>query len=213
MAMQEYKIVNATQLDSDLAELASKYRDTFSISASTPLVFPESFIETVDNIEKRDSLTLVGKTITALAGYYKFDTNLTLSEDYVVVTDIRKNSNDMIFNNTDGIITAPAGYYSTDAIYTLPESYIDIEPLKKDSDDLTFVADTVIVPAGYYEVEAQYSIPAGYVDTTDITVTTFADATTIAAALPAGTQVTIPAGYYPDGIVITSSQVQETPAE
>ena len=246
MAMQEYKIVNATQLDSDLAELASKYRDTFGISATTPLIFPESFIETVDGIEKRDSLLLTEKTITALAGYYKFDTHLTLPADYVNTADIKKNSNDMIFEANSGTITAPAGYYEADATYTLlnvkeskdmtfdesakivttpagyykvdavfqlPESYINITPVTKGAEDVTLEGKAVTVSAGYYAENIVHNLPESYIDTTDKIVTEIPDAATIAAALPAGTQITIPAGYYPDGIVIASSQIQETPAE
>ena len=174
MPMQEYKIINATQLDLDLAELATTYRDTFSISATTPLTFPESFIETIDGIEKRDSysLKLVDKTITAPAGYYKFDGVFTLPLDYVDTSSLKKNSNDLTF--TDNVVTAPAGYYESDAIYNLPNSYID---------------------------------------TANITITTFSDEAVIAAALSTGTQITIPAGYYPQDIVIISSQTQEEPTE
>lgn len=175
MAIQEYKIVNATQLDSDLAELASKYRDTFGISATTPLTFPESFIETIGNIEKRDrnSLILVDKNITALAGYYE-----------------------------------------KDATFVLPENYIDITPVTKSATDVTLEGKTVTVSAGYYTENIKHNLPDSYVDTTDIVVTEIPDTATIAAALPAGTSITIPAGYYPNAIVITSSQSpEETPAE
>ena len=175
MAIQEYKIVNATQLDSDLAELASKYRDIFDISTTTPMIFPESFINTVGDIEKRglNALTMKGKNITA-----------------------------------------PAGYYKEDAIFTLPESYIDITPVTKSAADVKLEGKTVTVSAGYYTENIEHNLPNSYVDTTDIVITEIPDATTIAAALPAGTSITIPVGYYPNAIVITSSQSpEETPAE
>ena len=111
------------------------------------------------------------------------------------------------------IVTAPAGYYKANAIFQLPENYINITPVTKGAEDVTLTGKVVTVSAGYYAENIEHNLPESYIDTTDKVVTEIPDAATIAAALPVGTQITIPAGYYPNGIVIASSQVEETPAE
>lgn len=81
--MDKFMIVNATQLDADLAEIANKIKE--KLNETGEYNFPEDFLTAIDKMIYTENLNTVDNiinnedgTITIPAGYYAEDIVFTL---------------------------------------------------------------------------------------------------------------------------------------
>lgn len=90
--MDKFMIINATQLDADLAEIANKIKE--KLNETGEYNFPEDFLTAIDKMIYTENLNTVDNiinnedgTITIPAGYYAEDIVFTLQVEEEVPED------------------------------------------------------------------------------------------------------------------------------
>ena len=225
MSYDKYMIVNATQLDADLASIAEKIKT--KLNETGEYNFPEDFLTAIDkmvydaNPNSEADLIVNEATITATSGYYPSDVSKSVATGMVVVNNLELEVNPTITLDADTLSVVAAyeaegtppvhvatrGYVTSSdvSVNTCKASGVTTKPLSelltmRDENSIVGAADRVTIPAGYYTNEVVIT-PSTYLESkTQVDITDNADGT-----------ITIPAGYYADDILYTLP-VEETPA-
>jgi hypothetical protein len=221
----KYVIVNATQLDSDLATIATAMKT--KVKESKEYQFPTDFLAAIDkmvydeNPNTADDLVVQGNSITAKAGYYPADVSKAVNTGAVTVNALDLEKNPTIEFVGDNIVASylieqEPQVSTTNGYVTASEIKVNkctatgsaTKPIGellslRTGDNLVINEDgTLTLPNGYYKDNVILK-PVDYV-----TKKTNAD---ISYDKNAGT-VTIPAGYYAENVVFTIPAEEETPA-
>ena len=182
MPMNEYKIVNATQLDNDLARIANMIK-TKTLDTKE-YVFPDDFEEAVgkmsynENPLGEDDLIIEGKSIIVPEGYYPEMVTKSINEGQVFVNNLLLTENPSVVLNEDGNIevkylvekipefsvtpgyitmVSNVGYFRASGETVIsPEEIFEV----KDIDSVVDNGDgTITIPAGYYSTDVVYTLP------------------------------------------------------
>ena len=92
MSYDKYMIVNATQLDADLASIAEKIKT--KLHETGEYNFPEDFLTAIDKMVYDDTpntesdLIVNEATITATSGYYPSDVSKSVATGSVVINSL-----------------------------------------------------------------------------------------------------------------------------
>ena len=184
MPMNEYKIVNATQLDADLASIADMIK-TKTLETDIDYVFPEDFIIAIDkmsynaNPNTEDDLIVEGDTITVNAGYYQEAISKFVESGLVFINSLNLEENPIVALSEDGKsieaeytvekipeVSVTPGYISNitnvGTFKSSGKTTIAIQDLitaKAESDIIDNGDGTITIPAGYYAEDILYTIP------------------------------------------------------
>lgn len=184
MPIDKYMIVNATQLDADLASIANKMKE--KLNETGEYNFPDDFIAAIDkmvydaNPNTANDLSVSGKTVTAGAGYYPNAVFKSIDDGLVVINDLEIISNPTISLSADGknIVVShsnsqsptpstTSGYVTSANVtvgncVTHGENSASIVSLLGDKtvDNIVNNGDgTITIPAGYYANNITYTLP------------------------------------------------------
>lgn len=224
MSYDKYMIVNATQLDADLASIAEKIKT--KLNETGEYNFPEDFLTAIDkmvydaNPNSEADLIVNEATVTATSGYYPSDVSKSVATGMVVVNNLELEVNPTVTldedtlsvvatyeaEGTPPVHVATRGYVTSSEITvnTCKASGVTTKPLSelltmRDENSIVGEVNKVTIPAGYYVNEVVIT-PSNYLESkTQIDITDNADGT-----------ITIPAGYYADDILYTLP-IEETP--
>lgn len=225
MSYDKYMIVNATQLDADLASIAEKIKT--KLHETGKYNFPEDFLTAIDKMVYDDTpntesdLIVNEATVTATSGYYPSDVSKSVATGSVVINSLEMQSNPSVILSEDG--TSIVSEYSVESIPTVhvaTRGYVTdseitankckasgttTKPLSEllimqDENSIIRETNKVTIPAGYYTNEVIIT-PSSYLEVkTEADIVNNADGT-----------ITIPAGYYATDTIYTLP-VDETPA-
>lgn len=184
MPVEKYMIVNATQLDADLASIANKIKA--KLNETGEYKFPEDFLSAIDkmvydaNPNTANDLSVNGKTVTANPGYYPTAVSKSVDEGLVVVNDLEIISNPTIALSADGksievnhsnsqapTTSTTSGYVTSTNVNVgtcsaSGSKTITIISLLGDKTADNIVANgdgTITIPSGYYSTDIVYTLP------------------------------------------------------
>ena len=224
MSYDKYMIVNATQLDADLASNAEKIKT--KLNETGEYNFPEDFLTAIDkmvydaNPNSEADLIVNEATITATSGYYPSDVSKSVATGSIVINSLEMESNPSVTLSEDGLSIiseysvesvptvhiAARGYVTSSevAVKTCKASGATTKPLSElltiqNESSVVGETDKVTIPAGYYPNEVIIT-PSTYLEAKgEADIINNADGT-----------ITIPAGYYATDILYTLP-ADETP--
>ena len=224
MSYDKYMIVNATQLDADLASIAEKIKT--KLNETGEYNFPEDFLTAIDrmvydaNPNSEADLIVNEDTVTTTSGYYPSDVSKSVATGKIVVNNLELEVNPTVTldedtlsvvatyeaEGTPPVHVATRGYVTSSEITvnTCKASGVTTKPLSelltmRDENSIVGEVDKVTIPAGYYVNEVVIT-PSTYLESkTQTDIINNADGT-----------ITIPAGYYADDILYTLP-IEETP--
>lgn len=187
MPMDKYMIVNATQLDTDLASIANTIKTKLNEPASKEYEFPEDFSIAINKMQYDanpntvDDLQVNGKTITATAGYYQNNVSKSVATGRVVINELKLTAHPTVTLSADKtkivakytveqepqVSIAVPGYITSTEIENnkfsaTGETSTPIADLftVNTADKIVKNADgTITIPAGYYAADIVYTIP------------------------------------------------------
>lgn len=224
MSYDKYMIVNATQLDADLASIAEKIKT--KLNETGEYNFPEDFLTAIDkmvydaNPNSEADLIVNEDTVTATSGYYPSDVSKSVATGSVIINSLEMESNPSVTLSDDGLSivseysvessptvhVATRGYVTSSEITakTCKASGITTKPLSEllimqDENSIIGETNKVTIPAGYYANEVIIT-PSTYLEAKgEADIINNADGT-----------ITIPAGYYATNVLYTLP-ANETP--
>lgn len=106
MPMNEYKIVNATQLDADLASIANTIKR--KTSETHDYVFPEDFNNALEKMYYENNslgledIMIEGKSVTIPGGYYSKDVNVEIQDGMLYANNLIISENPTVNISDDG---------------------------------------------------------------------------------------------------------------
>lgn len=182
MPMNEYKIVNATQLDADLAKIANMIK-TKTLD-NKEYVFPEDFEFAIEKMSYNENplgendLIVEGKTVIVPEGYYPEMVSKSIGDGQVFVNNLLLTETPTVSLNEEGAIevkffiekipefsvtpgyvttVSNVGYFQASGETTvLPEELFEV----KNIDSIINNEDgTITIPAGYYSTDVVYTLP------------------------------------------------------
>lgn len=225
MSYDKYMIVNATQLDADLASIAEKIKT--KLNETGEYNFPEDFLTAIDkmvydaNPNSEADLIVNEATVTATSGYYPSDVSKTVATGSIIVNALEMESNPSVALSEDGLsVVSEYSVESTPTVHVATRGFVTsseittkafkasgatTKPLSElltmqDKNSVIGETDKVTIPAGYYANEVIIT-PSTYLEAkSEADIVNNTDGT-----------ITIPAGYYTTDILYTLP-VNETPA-
>lgn len=184
MPIEKYMIVNATQLDADLASIANKIKA--KLNETGEYKFPDDFLSAIDkmvydaNPNTENDLSVSGKTVTANPGYYPTAVSKSVDEGLVVVNDLEIISDPIITLSADGksivvnhsnsqapTTSTTSGYVTSanvtvgtcSASGTKTETIVNLLGNKTSDNVVNNGNGTITIPAGYYAEDVTYTLP------------------------------------------------------
>lgn len=184
MPMDEYKIVNATQLDADLASIANSIKEK-TLETDKEYVFPEDFASAIYKMSYNEDartvadLTIEGKNILVNKGFYPEDVETSVDEGLIIIDDLTIEENPTVVLSEDGLSIEADYSFENNLDISITPGYIDtIEEAgsikaagktsilladlleTKSEMDITINEDgSILIPAGYYTQDIIFTIP------------------------------------------------------
>ena len=184
MPMNEYKIVNATQLDADLASIANSIKEK-TLETDKEYIFPEDFVSAIykmsynEDIKTIDDLTIEGKDILVNKGFYPEDVKTSIDDGLIIIDDLIIEENPTVALSEDGLSIEANYSFENSLDISITPGYVDIieeagsiKATGKTSILLTDLLDSksemditvnengsILIPAGYYTQDIIFTIP------------------------------------------------------
>lgn len=184
MPMNEYKIVNATQLDADLASIANSIKEK-TLETDKEYIFPEDFVLAIykmsynENPKTKDDLVVEGKEVLVNKGFYPEDVKASIEDGLIIIDNLEVKENPEIILSEDGLsieanynfetvldVSITPGYINNieeeNTVKISGKTTVSLEELltsKTEADILVNEDGTITIPAGYYSTEINFTIP------------------------------------------------------
>lgn len=182
MPVEKYMIVNATQLDADLATIANKIKT--KLNETGEYKFPEDFITAIDkmvydaNPNTIADLTVEGKNVTVGVGYYPTPVTTSIDDGLVIINPLDITSNPQITINAEGTAVIATHSVSQTPVESVTSGYvtsIQVNPCNVSGSTTVALTEllgnntidnivdngdgTITIPAGYYSANVVYTLP------------------------------------------------------
>ena len=182
MPMDEYKIVNATQLDADLASIADMIKT--KTQETHDYVFPEDFRTSINKMSYNNiifgekDLIVEDNTVIVPMGYYSEEVRKSIDEGEIHLNNIEIEENPIIKISEDGSaieseyrvektpeFSINPGYISTfsneNPVVVSGKTIIPLENIFEIKDQNSIIDNgdgTITIPAGYYSTDIIYTL-------------------------------------------------------
>lgn len=183
MPMNEYKIVNATQLDADLASIANMIKT--KTQETHDYVFPEDFVTSIEKMSYNNiifgekDLIVEDNTVIVPMGYYSEEVRKSIDEGEIHLNNIEIEENPIIKISEDGSAIESEYRVEKSLEFSINPGYIStfsnenpivvsgktIIPLGNifEIKDQNFIINngngTITIPAGYYAEDVVFTLP------------------------------------------------------